>query len=60
MFYVYHKIRGDRLSGPEYRLLGWCEGRVAADAAAVAYNQQNGYTQRGLHCAVVRVRPVKM
>lgn len=59
MFYVYHKVKGDRLQGPEYRLLGEYEVRVAAHMAAVDYNRMNGYKKGGMHFAVVRVRQVK-
>jgi hypothetical protein len=60
MFYVYHKVKGDRLQGPEYRFLGEHEVRVAAAVAAADYNQARGYKARGMHCAVVRQRKVKM
>ena len=60
MFYVYHKVKGDRLSGPDYELLGEYEVRVAAHMAAVDYNRSRGYKARGIHYAVVRQRKVKM
>ena len=60
MFYVYHKVKGDRVSGPDYRLLGEFEVRVAAHMEAVEYNRAHGYKARGVHYAVVRQRKVKM
>ena len=34
MFYVYHKVKGDRMSGPDYDLLETFETRADADTYA--------------------------
>ena len=59
MFYVYHKVKGDRAGSADYELLFSDADRKAADAFAEKYNTQHGYTPRGIHCAVVRTRQVK-
>lgn len=59
-FYVYHKVKGDRLSGPDYDLLDTFDDQAKAQAFADAYNDQHGYKKSvGFHFAVVRTRKVK-
>jgi hypothetical protein len=59
-FYVYHKVKGDRIGGPDYALLDTFDDKAKAEAFADCYNQQHGYRKTaGFHCAVVRTRKVK-
>lgn len=58
MFYVYHKVKGDRISPAEYKLLASHNSREQANIDAEAYNARNGYKVGGMHRAVVRTRQV--
>jgi hypothetical protein len=59
-FYVYHKVKGDRMGGPDYDLLDTFTDKGKAEAFADSYNKDNGYSKNhGFHCAVVRTRKVK-
>jgi hypothetical protein len=59
-FYVYHKVKGDRLEGPSYDLLDTFDERDKADQFANEYNTKRGYTKgQGFHLAVVRTRKVQ-
>jgi hypothetical protein len=58
-FYVYHKVKGDRLGGPDYDLLDTFDDKGKAEKFADEYNSDNGFKKSGFHFAVVRTRRVK-
>jgi len=58
-FYVYHKVKGDRMGGPDYDLLDTFDDKDKADRYADDYNTEHGYGKSGFHLAVVRTRRVK-
>jgi hypothetical protein len=59
-FYVYHKVKGDRMDGPDYELLDTFDDKEKAEQYANAYNTEHGYKKgQGFHSAVVRTRKVR-
>ncbi len=55
-FYVYHKVKGDRMGGPDYDLLADFTDKAKADKYADDYNKKS---KDKFHSAVVRTTKIK-
>ena len=53
-FHVYHKVKGDRMGGPDYELLKSFPDKNSAVVFAKSYNEKHGYKRGGFHGAVIR------
>jgi len=53
-FHVYHKVKGDRMGGPDYKLLKSFPDKNSAVVFAKSYNEKHGYKRGGFHGAVIR------
>ena len=53
-FHVYHKVKGDRMGGPDYELLKSFPDKNSAVVFAKSYNEKYGYKRGGFHGAVIR------
>ena len=55
-FYVYHKVKGDRMGGPDYELLSTHPSIELANRDADL--RRKSIKQNGFHSIVVRIRRV--